>query len=182
MGYAYGDKEPIEECGCCGGEARAEFCDVGVGYARVSVYRCTECGASPGRGEWEVPPSPSSIGEIVTGYLILPSGSVLETTFDRDHQHLYRTMRTNLSLLLSRGAARITNLEGFAVDLPSFMSPRVKRALLRTLKNADLSWGLPYVMAAGAGRGREMSIYELMKEVSRLPAEKPEQVAVGPVP
>ncbi|RUU97855.1 hypothetical protein EOB36_25470 [Mesorhizobium sp. M6A.T.Cr.TU.017.01.1.1] len=79
-GYGYGDSEPVEECGCCGGLARAEFCDVGVGYAQVSEYRCTQCGASPttvrdGAGRyvvsWEQPSSPSSLGEVVTGYLIL---------------------------------------------------------------------------------------------------------------
>lgn len=192
-GYVYGESEPVEECGCCGGEARAEFCDVGVGYAQVSEFMCTECGAFPQERQaadgtwtcdWVRPPSPSERGEHVTGYLVRENGTVFETTFDEDHAVLYARMRTSLSALLSRGAARITNLEGYAIDLPASMPAKAKRALGRVVKEIgrrEEGWGLPYVMARGWERGQEMTVAELMAEVSRLP-ESPAAGAEGPLP
>lgn len=192
-GYVYGESEPCEECGACGGEARAEFCDVGVGYVQVSEFVCTECGAVPEerRGadglwarEWVRPPSPSSRGERVTGYLIRENGSVFETTFDEDHQHLYAMMKTNLSRLLAKGSARITNLEGYAIDIPAFMPPKAKRALARTVREIgrhDSRWGLPYVKRADEQSGREMTHAELMAVLSRLP-ESPPPLEVVPSP
>lgn len=172
-GYAYGDPEPVEECGCCGGEARAEHCDVGIGYAQISEFVCVQCGASPewngGAMVWVEPDLPSGLGQRVTGYHITASGHVFETTFDQDHEVLYRRMRTSRSEQVSGGAVRITNLEGFAVDLPPFMSARAKRALSRVLKKADWSWGDPYVMRWGENRGEEMTRSALATAVSLLP-------------
>jgi len=191
-GYCYGEVEPREACGCCGGEARAEFCDVGVGYVQVSEFACTECGASPehrrsATGEWIVewirPPSPSECGMRVTGYLVRENGNVFETTFDEDHQVLYARMNTSLSGLLSRGAARITNLEGYAIDLPAFMPAKAKRAFGRVVKQIDAEgrWGLPYVKMAASTFGREMTRAELMAEVAGLPEGEALETEV-PVP
>jgi len=172
-GYVYGDKEPVEECGCCGGEARAEYCDVGIGYAQVSEFRCIECGATPewkdGKSVWTEPERPSERGERVTGYLITASGNVHETTFEQDHQWLFDRMGTTQSREIANGAVRITNLEGFAIDLPPFMTQRARRALARIVKDAEWKWGSPYVMRWGAGRGEFMTRAELAVAVSKLP-------------
>lgn len=184
-GYAYGESPPVTECGRCGGEAHAEYCDVGVGYVQASEFMCSSCGAVPIREEghtvWKSPPSPTVRGEAVTGYVVTAEGFVIETTFDHDHEWLFRRMGTNRSRLVSDGGVRITNLEGFAIDLPPFMSRRARRALARVLKAADWSWGDPYVLPWGADRGREMSRGELAAFVSRLPESRPE-TASAPSP
>lgn len=44
-GYCYGEPELTAECGCCGGEARAEWCDVGVGNVQITPFQCLDCDA-----------------------------------------------------------------------------------------------------------------------------------------
>lgn len=179
--YTYGEKEPTESCGCCGGPAYAEFCDVGVGMVQIEPYHCSLCGAvEPSIGsDWVRPPKPSERGERVTGYLIDEHGTAFETTFDDDHRELYARMRTSWSELRARGCVRITNLEGYAIELPPFMTARTRKALSGTLKvigedaatvvGGRRPWGPPYVLKAGEWRGAEMTHAELMSAVSRLP-------------
>lgn len=180
-GYCYGESEPTEECGLCGGEAFAEFCDVGVGMVQMSPYHCMGCGASLNprlsNGEyadgWMMPEQPSERGEKVTGYYITPSGHRFEMTFHDGHQEFNYRIRTTTSALLSRGWVRITNLEGFAVDLPPHMSKPTRRALKKTLEDLDNErrWGNPYVLASGADHGEEMDWRAVMSLVSRLPED-----------
>lgn len=178
-GYGYGQTAPVEKCGCCDGEAHAEFCDVGVGYVQIGPYACSECGATLDRdGAWKEREQPSDRGERVTGYLILPNGNVFETTWNEDHQYLYEVLNTSRSSILYGGGVRITNLEGYAIELPSFMTDRVRRALVRTLKQADERWGLPYVLPAGACAGRTMSRPEFMALVAGLPRTRDDDLAV----
>ncbi|MNU37789.1 hypothetical protein D3C71_264470 [compost metagenome] len=185
-GYTYGEQVPIEECGLCGGHARAEFCDVGVGMVQIEPFHCLDCGAELNplvNGEylpgWVLPAPPSSRGERVTGYYITSKGTPLEMTFDDDHDAFNRRAGTSTSELLWRGWIRITLLEGYAIDLPQFMSTKARRTLGRVLKTieAESEMGDPYVRMQGEDFGSEMPRPSIMSLVSRLPTER---VAVTP--
>jgi hypothetical protein len=181
-GYCYGENQPTEECGLCGGEAHAEFCDVGVGMVQIAPFHCMGCGAElnplgpDGQhlSGWHLQ-RPSERGERVTGYYITHVGGVLEMTFDDDHDAFNRRMGTTTSRLLSEGWVRITKLEGYAIDLPGFMTSRSRRALLRVMKQieAEDAMGDPYVMIHGETRGDEMPMRTVMSLVSRLPNLSP---------
>jgi hypothetical protein len=181
-GYCYGEKTPTEECGICGGEACAEFCDVGVGMVQIGPFHCMGCGAQlnplgpdgqhlPG---WQLPSPPSSRGERVTGYYITHGGAVLEMTFDDDHDSFNKRMSTTTSRLLADGWVRITKLEGYAIDLPAFMTSKTRRALSRTLKviEAEEDLGEPYVKMSGETYGEFIPRIAFMSLVSRLPLER----------
>ena len=177
-GYCYGESPPIEEGGLCGSEAHAEFCDVGVGMVQISPYHCMGCGAElnplgvdgnrlPG---WHVS-RPSDRGERVTGYYITHMGGVLEMTFDDDHDAFNARMGTSTSRLLMDGWVRITKLEGYAIDLPPFMSARTRRALSMVMKQIEEAddMGAPYVKVHGHEFGSEMPRLAVMSAVSRIP-------------
>lgn len=178
-GYTYGEQVPTEECGLCGGHARAEFCDVGVGMVQIEPFHCLDCGAELNplvNGEhlpgWVLPAPPSSRGERVTGYYITSQGTPLEMTFDDDHDAFNRRAGTSTSELLRRGWIRITKLEGYAIDLPEHMTTKARRTLVRVMKIIDAEgMGNPYVMRLGADRGTEMPLAMVMSFVSRLPFE-----------
>ncbi len=179
-GYAYGEQIPTEECGLCGGHARAEFCDVGVGMVQIEPFHCLDCGAELNplvNGEylsgWVLPPSPSSRGERVTGYYITSKGTPIEMTFEDDHDSFNRRAGTSTSELLWRGWIRITKLEGYAIDLPRFMTTKARRALGRVMKTieAEDEMGDPYVKMQGEDFGAEMPRSSVMSLVSRLPTE-----------
>lgn len=177
-GYCYGEASPTEECGLCGSDAHAEFCDVGVGMVQISPYHCMGCGAElnplgpdgdhlPG---W-VLSRPSERGERVTGYYITHIGGVIEMTFDDDHDAFNARMGTTTSRLLMDGWVRITKLEGYAIDLPTFMSAKTRRALSRVMKQIEAAddMGDPYVKVQGHEFGNEMPRQAVMSAVSRLP-------------
>lgn len=177
-GYRYEDEQPVEECGLCGSEAHAEFCDVGVGRVQISPFHCFGCGAEleplGANGEhlsgWHLI-RPSDRGERVTGYYITHVGGVLEMTFDDDHDAFNRRMGTSTSRLLLDGWVRITKMEGYAIDLPTFMSAKTRRALARVMKDIETGddLGDPYVRTHGHDFGSEMTRLSLMSAVSRLP-------------
>jgi hypothetical protein len=178
-GYSYSESEPTEECGLCSGTAYAEFCDVGVGMVQMAPYHCGDCGAelSPLGPDGKhldgwVPARPASErGERVTGYYITHQGSAIEMTFDQGHREFNERTRTSTSSRLARGWVRITNLEGFAIDLPSAMTGKTRRTLARLLKEiaeAD-QWGTAYVFAGSGHPGGEMTRLEIMTLVSSLP-------------
>lgn len=179
-GYCYGEPEPTAECGCCGGEARAEWCDVGVGNVQITPFQCLDCDAvldpivDGVRMEGWIPAEAPRAGA-VTGYYVNDRGIVVDMTFDRGHAEYNALMDTTTSALLARGWVRITNLEGYAIDLPCFMTARTRRALSDLMKRIDneARWGLPYVMASGAQHGREMTYLEAMAIVSALPFDTP---------
>lgn len=180
-GYTYGEQEPTEECELCGGEAVAEFCDVGVGMVQMSPFHCFDCGADldplvDGKrlNGWVLPEQPSARGERVTGYYITPKGAALEMTFDEDHSEFNRRMGTSTSALLSKGWIRITKLEGYAIDVPQFLTTQSRRALGRVMKIIEADgMGDPYVMMHGENRGNEMPRRAVMYLVSRLPLQEP---------
>lgn len=182
-GYTYGEREPVEECPCCGGKAYAEFCDVGVGMVQIEPYVCSDCGTSEEhtvrvqqpdgswRWTWQRPLRPSKRGENVTGHIIRPNGFIFEMTFDEDHAAFVRRMKTSMSALLANGCIRTTNLEGFCIDLPPFMTREARRALKKVLDEVSEKWGRPYVRRFGETFGRDMSRGELAAAISRLPFE-----------
>jgi hypothetical protein len=180
-GYTYGERVPIEECGLCGGDARAEFCDVGVGMVQIEPFHCLDCGAELSplvNGEylpgWNLPPQPSSRGERVTGYYITVKGTPLEMTYDENHDVFNRRAGTSTSELLHRGWIRITKLEGYAIDLPKFVTSKTRRALARVMKIIEADdMGDPYVKMHGENFGNEMPRAGVMSLVSRLPVGDP---------
>jgi hypothetical protein len=180
-GYCYGEATPVEECGLCGGPAYAEFCDVGVGMVQIEPFHCIGCGGElnplgpdgrhmPG---WQLPRPPSSRGERVTGYYISHLGGILEMTFDNDHDAFNRRAETTTSRLLMDGWVRITKLEGYAMDLPRFMTTKTRRALGSILKTIEDEgdMGDPYVKMSGDNFGAEMPRQTVMSLVSRLPTQ-----------
>ena len=178
-GFKYGEKEPTEECGHCGGEAYAEFCDVGVGMVQMSPFHCGDCGAtlSPLLKDgtyadgWVAAATASERGERVTGYYLTHKGHVIEMTFSEGHLEFNERTRTSTSGRLAQGWVRITNLEGFAIDLPGHMANKTKRVLSRVLKEIEdgQRWGTAYVLQSGDEFGREMTRAEIMSAVSALP-------------
>lgn len=187
-GYCYGDKEPLEECGLCGCEAWAEFCDVGVGMVQCGPYECTGCGAAlnPLVGGqhlegWHLI-KPSDSGERVTGYYLTPRGGVIEMTFERGHSEFNSAKNTSTSALLTDGWVRITKLEGYAIDIPPFMSAKTRRALASVIKEIEIADNLgdPYVMFHGSDRGEFIPRMSLMAMVARLPVKAPERALLSP--
>ncbi len=183
-GYAYGDSQPVEECPCCGDEAHAEFCDIGVGFQQISPYHCFGCGATEGEGPpfnpdgtrshgWSVPPRPSERGETVTGHYVNPKGHVFETTWKDGHAEFVRRRGTSQDALRHDGWIRVTNLEGFAISLPRFVTPAAARALREVVEGVQARWGLPWVTTWDDQRGREMSLPGLMATIARVPREAP---------
>jgi len=181
-GYCYGEPEPVEDCPCCGGEAFAEYCDVGVGMVQIEPFRCSVCGAiesmqNPG---WEVPPKPSELGQEVTGYFINEKGYVFETTFRNGHAELFAAMKSSWPAQRAKGCVRITCLEGYAIDLPPFMTDATRRALSKTLKEIGERWGLAYVVEAGEIFGGMRTRSRIMSIVSRLPREPESSPLMSP--
>ncbi|MCS4089193.1 hypothetical protein [Rhizobium sp. BK176] len=182
-GYCYGEAEPAEECGLCGGDAYAEFCDVGVGMVQISPYHCGDCGSSLSpllpdgsyANGWVPPPTASERGARVTGYYITHVGHVIEMTFDEGHLEFDQRTGHTTSGRLYQGWVRITNLEGFAIDLPPAMSLKTRRSLAKIVKDIDTTqnWGVAYVMQSGSDRGQEMTRAQIMSVASRLPTEIP---------
>jgi hypothetical protein len=109
----------------------------------------------------------------VTGFYITHTGFVIEMTFDEGHLEFNERTRTSTSARLGQGWTRITNLEGFAIDLPPTMSLKARRALSATLKHIDAvyTWGTAYVVQSGDDFGREMTRSEIMHVVSKLPRD-----------
>jgi hypothetical protein len=170
-----------EFCPCCEGIAKAEFVDVGVGMQQVSPFQCLDCGASEDirvsyvdadgitRWTWGQPSSPEP--EKVTGYYINPKGRIFEMTFDDDHDRFCVAHSTTNGQLLHSGWVRITNLEGFAIDVPTWMTNETRRALRDVVKPLIETWSFPYVMPVGENRGEDMTLPQLMTLVSKLPNE-----------
>ncbi|NTF17691.1 hypothetical protein G6L37_04710 [Agrobacterium rubi] len=107
----------------------------------------------------------------MTGYYITHVGGVIEMTFDDDHDAFNRRIGTTTSRLLMDGWVRITKLEGYALDLPPFMTAKTRRALSKVLKQIEDTdeMGDPYVKLHGNQFGNEMPRQSVMSAVSRLP-------------
>jgi hypothetical protein len=180
-GYGYGEAAPVEECGFCGAPAYAEFCSVGVGMVQIEPFHCIGCSAvldplGPDGDHllgWHRPEPPSSRGVRVTGYYISHLGGIIEMTFDDDHDAFNRRAATTTSRLLMEGWVRITKLEGYAIDLPRFMTAKTRRSLGRVMKiiEAEDEMRDPYVKMQGDDFGSEMPRPSVMSLVSRLPTE-----------
>lgn len=199
-GYHYGDSQPHEECPCCGGQAFAEFVDVGVGMVQCQPYECQECGAVQGAEDpqrlpsggwshgWAVPRNAQDRDDAVTGYYVKPNGRIIETTWDRGHREIASRMGTTEWALRLQGWIRVTNLEGFAVSLPPFVGAAAAKALREVVECVEERWGLPYVSHTGNPRGAQMGLGELMSAVARLPRQEgapdaPDaEGAAGPAP
>lgn len=185
-GYLAGDPEPTAECGCCGGEAVAQWCGVEVGMIQIAPFRCMDCGAQldpivdAERVTGWVPADEPAEARI-TGYYVNDRGGVISMTFDQGHAEYNDMMGTTTGGLLHRGWVRITNLEGYAIDLPPLMTARTRRALSELLARIEdeRGWGVPYMKAMDEDRGREAHWTEVMAVVSRLPAEAGEEKRSG---
>lgn len=192
-GYGYGDSQPKEECPCCGGEATAEFVDVGVGMVQCQPYQCDDCGAFQGSGPpqrnpdgtwhhgWTVLPKPSELGEHVFGHYITPKGYVHECTSDNGHSEMAKRRGTSQHGLRWDGWIRVTLQEGFAISLPPFVTREAASALREVVSGIEPEWGPPYVTHAGVTYGEEMALPRLMAAVARLPRTR-DGVRSGPPP
>jgi hypothetical protein len=148
---------------------------------QIEPYHCIGCGAEldplgPDRVRlkgWQMPRPPSSRGERVTGYYISHLGGILEMTFDNDHNDFNRRAGTTTSRMLMDGWVRITKLEGYAIDIPRFMTAKTRRALASVLKiiEDEGDMGDPYVKMSGDTFGSEMPRQSVMSLVSSLPKE-----------
>jgi hypothetical protein len=178
-GYLVGETAPTAECGCCGGEAVAQWCGVGVGMVQIEPFRCMDCGAQLDPlvdGEratgWVSAAEPAEAR--ITGYYVNDRGGVISMTFDKGHAEYNEMVGATTGGLLHRGWVRITNLEGYAIDLPPFMTSRTRRALSDLLGRIEdeKGWGVPYMKAMDEDRGREVHWTGVMAVVSRLPVEQ----------
>jgi|GEM_PF-6412524 len=192
-GYRYGDPVPIETCPCCGDDAHAEFCDIGVGMQQIEPFHCDSCGSTQGYGPdfnpdgsrahgWSLPSKPSDRGENVTGYYIRPAGHVIECTWKVGHKEIAERRNRSQSALRHEGWIRVTNLEGFGISLPPFVGAEAAIALSEVVEQVEACWGLPYVTTSDSDKGREMPLPELMRVVSRLPRCAPAEQREGADP
>lgn len=179
-GFVHGEAEPTEECGCCGGEARAQWCGVGIGMVQIEPFQCLDCGALldplvDGQRVAGWVPAEEPEAARVTGYYIDDRGGVVPMTFDRGHAEYNDMIGATTSSLLSGGWVRITNMEGYCVDLPPFMTAKTRRALSTVLRDIEeqRGWGTPYMKAMAEERGREVHWTEVMAVASELPLEPP---------
>lgn len=146
---------------------------------QIEPFRCFDCGAVLNplvNGEYLdgwVPEESEIVTKRVTGYYINARGSVIPMTHDRGHAEYNEMIGATTGRLLHSGWVRITNLEGYCVDLPPFMTSATRRALSETLRliEHERGWGVPYVKAMADERGIEMHWAEVMALVSELPLE-----------
>ena len=105
----------------------------------------------------------------ITGYWITAEGVIYECTWKQDHDFVAPMVGDYLqSEALAAGWIRITFLEGFAIDLPSCMTPNLKRVFMGLVKDLMFEHSDPWVSLANDRFGSTMNRLALVKAVSLI--------------